>query len=185
MVYDALLCDRRLYDYLLALDRDLAAQARRRGCPGCGGRLDSASYPRKPRGGPRDPEHQRRLSFCCDACRQRLTPPSVRFLARRVYFAAVVVLACTRALTPGRIVELTALLGVDRRTLRRWRRWWCEEFGQSAWWRVAKGRLSAPIEPADLPGGLLERFAGTPERRVAALLAFLAPLTVRSSGHPG
>jgi len=34
------------------------------------------------------------LSFCCalDGCRSRATPPSLRFLGRKVYLAAIVVL---------------------------------------------------------------------------------------------
>ena len=43
-----LLQDARLYDHLLAIDRELAGHARRSGCPRCRGRLDSATYPRKP-----------------------------------------------------------------------------------------------------------------------------------------
>jgi hypothetical protein len=45
-----LLRDARLFVLLLAIDRDLAAAARQGGCLCCGGRLDGASYPRKPRG---------------------------------------------------------------------------------------------------------------------------------------
>ena len=74
---------------------DLAETTRKQGCP-CGGRLHSANYPRKPRGTPRHlPEAYRlRLSFCCDrdGCRKRVTPPSVRFLGRKVYLAAIVIL---------------------------------------------------------------------------------------------
>ena len=60
------------------------------------GMLHSARYPRKPRGGLDDlgPDYATRLSFCCavDGCRRRTTPPSVRYLGRRVYLGAVVVL---------------------------------------------------------------------------------------------
>ena len=84
----ALLRDATLYDVLLKVDRDLAAEAKAARCS-CGGTLHSARYPRKPRGGPDplDPEYGHRLSFCCavDGCRQRVTPPSVRYLGRRVY----------------------------------------------------------------------------------------------------
>jgi hypothetical protein len=51
-VCDRLFTDTRLYDYLLEIDRDLARRARHEGCPRCAGRLDSATYLRKPRGGP-------------------------------------------------------------------------------------------------------------------------------------
>ena len=48
-VSNELFRDARLYNYLLAIDRELAGHARRAGCPRCGGLLDSATYPRKPR----------------------------------------------------------------------------------------------------------------------------------------
>ena len=85
-----LLCDAKLYFHLLRIDRDLAAAERAKGCPACGGRLDVADYPRKPRGGAAElpDEYGRRFSFCCDACRRRVTPPSVRYFGRRVYMAA-------------------------------------------------------------------------------------------------
>ncbi len=79
------------WSFLLAVDEDLAAETRKKGCL-CGGRLHSANYLRKPRGTPVQlPEPQRlRLSFCCDrdGCRKRATPRSVRFLGRKVYLAA-------------------------------------------------------------------------------------------------
>ncbi len=93
-MYAQLLGDARLYDMLQRIDEDLAGQARAAGCR-CGGRLDSARYRRKPRGGPAglSASYEQRLSFCCAAegCRKRTTPPSVRFLGRKVYLGAVVV----------------------------------------------------------------------------------------------
>jgi hypothetical protein len=168
---DDLFADARLYDYLLVLDRDLSERARHAGCPRCAGRLHSASYPRKPRGGPRG------------AHARRVTPPSVRFLGRRVYYGVVVVLACVRTLSAARLSELEALLGVDRRTLRRWRRWWRESLVCSPWWRTARARFLPPLEEQRLPGALLARFeAPEPMRRMVDLLAFLAPLSV-VAGH--
>jgi hypothetical protein len=179
---DELFADERLYDHLLAVDRELAERARGAGCPQCQGRLHAASYPRKPRGGPRrlgDGVHARRLSLCCACCRKRVTPPSVRFLGRRVYYGVVVVLACARALTAARLDELRALLGVDRRTVRRWRRWWRKSLVRSPWWRVARARFVPPLDERQLPNGLLERFeAADPVRRMLDVLAFLAPLSV-------
>lgn len=178
---DELFVDRRLYDYLLLLDRELCEQARGEGCPRCAGRLDSASYPRKPRGLPAglDDAQTRRLSLCCDACRQRLTPPSVRFLGRRVYSAVVMVLACAHRLSAARIRELVSLLGVNRRTLYRWRRWWRESLPRSSWWRLARGRFFPPLDAHGLPGTLLARVDGTdPAHRLVQVLVFLAPLSV-------
>ena len=82
-MYAELLGDATLYEILQRVDEDLAAQARVAGCT-CGGRLHSAVYPRKPRGGPAGlgTGYETRLSYCCAAegCRRRTTPPSVRFL---------------------------------------------------------------------------------------------------------
>ena len=140
-------------------------------------------YPRKPRGGPANlsPERERRFSFCCDrgGCRGRATPPSVRFLGRRVYFGVTVVLvtAMAHGTTPRRSAELRAQLGVDRRTLSRWRRWWQEHFPASPFWREHGARFSPPVLADGLPCTLLDRFssAGTQDG-VVALLRFLAPL---------
>ena len=80
---------------LLRLDQDLARTAQEQRCGRCGGRLDRADYARKPRGVPPElgPEHAVRLSFCCatEGCRRRTTPPSLRFLGRRVFVGAAVV----------------------------------------------------------------------------------------------
>ena len=85
----------RFWSFLLTVDQDLAEETRKKACP-CGGRLHSANYLRKPRGTPvRLPEQEcLRLSFCCDrdGCRKRATPPSVRFLGRKVYLGAIVIL---------------------------------------------------------------------------------------------
>ena len=85
----------RFWSFLLTVDQDLAEETRKKACP-CGGRLHSANYLRKPRGTPvRLPEQEcLRFSFCCDrdGCRKRATPPSVRFLGRKVYLGAIVIL---------------------------------------------------------------------------------------------
>jgi hypothetical protein len=77
----------RLYALQTKYDEDLAEQARAGGCTTCGGRLDSARYARKPRGGTSElpDDYQWRFSFCCavEGCRRRRTPPSIRFLGRQ------------------------------------------------------------------------------------------------------
>ena len=178
----ALLRDSKFFERLYALDLDLADQARIQGCP-CGGRLHQANYLRKPRGGPAglSPDRERRLSFCCnrDGCRCRTTPPSLRFLGRRVYFGIVVVLvtAMAHGVTARRAAGLHAELGVDRRTLARWRQWWQEHFPTSSFWREHGARFSPRILADALPGALLDRFAPEGELGgVVSLLRFLAPL---------
>jgi hypothetical protein len=179
-----LLGDASFYEQLLRFDEDLAEQARASGCP-CGGRLHSAKYPRKPRGGPVDLDgFDRRLSFCCDreGCRTRTTPPSVRFLGRRVYLGAVVVLvsAMLHGVTSWRAAALHRKIGVDRRTLERWRCWWLQVFPSTPLWRDAKGRFVPPVAEAALPASLLDRFHGCRGTRLVGVLKLLLPLTTSS-----
>jgi len=185
-VCHALLRDASLYEVLLTIDHDLAAEARAGGCAFCSGTLHSARYPRKPRGGPDDlgPDYATRLSFCCaqDGCRCRTTPPSVRYLGRRVYLGAMVVLVTAMAggITATRAAHLREWLGVSVRTLKRWRVWWRETFVASPFWRGARGRFLPPVAVDTLPASLLDRFLGADERtRVLQLLAFLGPVTTR------
>lgn len=180
----SILQDARLYEVLHRLDVDLAQTARASGCRHCDGVLHSAHYPRKPRGGPLGlgPEIDQRLSFCCarEGCRRRTTPPSVRFLGRRVYFGAVVLLASALrdGLSVRRVRALREKLGVDVRTLRRWRRWWQETFVPSAFWRTARARFAPSVAEAALPAALLERFsAEASPSSLVQTLQFLAPIS--------
>lgn len=88
-------------------------------------RLHSASYLRKRRGGPHglSAQYEQRLSYSCaaDGCRKRTTPPSVRFLRRKVGEVVVLVGALRQGPTPTRVRKLEDLFGVGERTLRRWR----------------------------------------------------------------
>ncbi|MFM0150870.1 hypothetical protein P0D89_53600, partial [Paraburkholderia sp. RL18-085-BIA-A] len=104
----------------------------------------------------------RRHSFCCQTCRRRTTPASVRFLGRRFYAGTVVVLlsAMDDGVTNRRIEELRRVLGVHRRTLQRWRHWWRTVFAATPFWSMARGSLVSPPNATDLPTGLLERFVG-------------------------
>ncbi len=177
-----LLGDARFHLLQLKFDEDLAAIARMARCAECGGRLDSANYPRKSRGGTTLPEdYETKFSFCCatDGCRLRNTPPSVRFLGRRVYLGAVIVLACAmqQGATPVRASRLRELLGVSLRTLARWRAWWRTAFVESAFWKAARAFLSPTVDESGLPLSLLERFSPNEEERLAALLRFVRPLS--------
>lgn len=178
--------DARYHAFVLGADRETAEAVRAAGCELCASALHSANFPRKPRGGPAGlgAEHELRLSFCCaeDGCRARHTPPSLRFLGRRVYLAAIVVLvaAMQHGVTAGRVDTLRRFVGVSRRTVERWRVWWLTVFRESRVWRAASGRVLPPVEIERLPASLLERFAGDEEGRVLALLRLLGPLTAGS-----
>lgn len=177
--------DARLFQLLLKIDDDFAAETRDGRCPRCGGVLHSARYPRKPRGGPPPDlraEYRMRASFCCceEECRKRATPKSVRFLGRRHYVGVVVVLASvmTGGITERRSAELRRLVGVGERTLRRWRAWWRETFPASRFWKSACARFASPVDRDTLPASLLERF-GANRDGLVRLLKFLAPITTR------
>jgi hypothetical protein len=60
------------FQFLSAIDSDLASRARLQGCSFCGGTLHSACYPRKPRGSVEveTTAETTRQSFCCDKCRR-------------------------------------------------------------------------------------------------------------------
>jgi hypothetical protein len=171
-------------------DEDRVRETKMAGCP-CGGRLDVANYLRKPRGGPPGLEdsHALRLSLCCarDGCRRRATPPSIRFLGRRVYFGAVVVLvsAMRHDITKLLAAKLYRLLGVSERTLRRWRQWWLETFTASSFWTSERARFMPPVTQADLPRSLIERFlAPNGSLELVAVMRFLSPLTTGKAFAP-
>ncbi len=186
-LYATLLADNRFHELLLSIDGDLADTCRAEGCLACGGRLHSARYPRKPRGRPKSlggrlgPEHDLRFSFCCaiDGCRGRETPASLRFLGRRVYVAAIVVLiAILRdGMTDARMERLGEVVSVDRRTVERWRRWWRDTFTATSFWRSARARFMPPVDHTSMPAALIERFTGDGAEPLVALLRFLGPIT--------
>jgi hypothetical protein len=182
-MYQQLLGDAAFYRLLLRFDEDLAACERELGCRVCGKALEVGDFARKPRGLALDlgERFARRLSFCCAdrSCRKRRTPPSLRFLGRKVYLGAIIVLisAMRCGATPKRMRHLHELSGVSRHTVARWRRWWSEQLPASAFWRGLAGRLMSPVALRQMPASLLERFAGTLEQRLCSLLRALAPLT--------
>lgn len=175
--------DATFYHALERIDGELAEETRRARCGRCGGALHAGSYPRKPRGGPPDlpASYSRRASYCCgvDGCRRRATPPSVRFLARRVYLGAVVVLASAmqHGVSASRARALKALLGVSRRTLVRWRRWWSTMFATSRFWTGLRGRFVPAVDEATMPASLMSRMLASAEPAVVALLRLLAPIS--------
>lgn len=171
-----------IYELLLHIDTEYAQSTRETGCPTCGATVHSARYPRKLRGLPA--EHLERLdtdrfSFCCsrEGCRRRVTPPSVRFLDRRVYLGMVVALvtAVRQGPTPPGLSRLNALVGADRRTILRWRQWWQERFPSSSVWILMKGRLMPMVPDSQIPRGVMDAFStDCPVQRMLLFLKFLA-----------
>lgn len=176
--------DASFWLFLYRVDKHLAESTRQRTCS-CGGRLHRANYLRKPRGvsSQLPKECCYRLSFCCnrDGCRKRVTPPSVRFLDRKVYLAGVVVLvaAMRQGPSPRRVRELSQLFGVDRRTIGRWQVFWQEHFPQTPFWKLARGRLAPAVPMLALPYSLVQAFV-TSDRDWEGwkrLLCFLSPIS--------
>lgn len=176
------LADQKLWLLLEKVDAELAQATRRQGCPHCGANLRRADYDRKPRGGP---GWSRRESFCCgkDGCRRRQTPPSVRFFGRRIYpgFVIVLVSAMTHGLKPARIRMIQERLGIDRRTLERWRQWWLRSFVHGAFWKAARAQFMPPLHQQMLPWSLVERFGIERPEGLIRLLRFLAPSAAGST----
>jgi hypothetical protein len=177
----------RFYVRLRQIDDQIADEARAKGCH-CGGRLHSARYPRKPRGGPGEigAAFTSRRSFCCaeEGCRRRVTPPSACFFGRRIFFGPVFVVtsALRGALSQRQLKRLREQVGVSRRTLRRWAAWWQSDLPATRFWKAAQALLAPPAPAAStLPGSLLARFAGDAEKQLVALLRFLAPLTTATT----
>jgi len=190
-LYQTLLSDATLYTALAKLDEEIAAEVKPKGCPFCDGVLHSGRYPRKPRGVPSEVEDQYRFraSFCCSrkGCRLRTTPPSVRFLGRKVFAAAAVVLVTIlrHGPTPERLSRIRQLTGVSARTVTRWRQWWQSVVPRTRWWTTARGFLRRPVAEHSMPTSLLHAFTTTDEKAgLIALLRFVSPLTSGSVFHP-
>jgi hypothetical protein len=177
---------REFFERLLAVDKAIVARAAEKPCRDCGGPLHRGDYPRKPRGGllaVAAEVWERRFSLCCgrDGCRHRATPPSVRFLGRRVYAGAVVILASALALAVRSAGAGVRMTGVPTRTTRRWLRWWRGPFLMSAPFVDLSARLVPAPDRYALPASLLDRLAGDVDPAVAKLLGWMAPLTTASS----
>jgi len=173
----------RIWALLEQIDAAEAARSRSEGCEHCPSRLHSAKYPRKPHAlAPGLRDDVRRHSFCCAECRLRKTPPSVRFFGRRFRVAPVFLAASLMILSGSAPVETASRIwGIPAVTLRRWRRWWREDFPATAAWRCRRGELAVP--PGEPPPVFLAgSIRGRSERsRLLRSLVWLMPWT----GHCG
>jgi hypothetical protein len=152
-----------LFQALLLIDRDLAEKCRSDRCPHCGGPLHKSDYMRKPRGclEKLDEEVCTRMSLCCgtQGCRRRTIPPSCRFLGRKVYFAAVVlVVVAMRQRRPSSTsaAKLRDAFDVSWETVRRWMTYFQEVFPKTTTWQRVRGSVPSRVRDDDLPAGLLE-----------------------------
>jgi hypothetical protein len=179
---------------LAKLDGQIAELVAAAGCGHCGGPLYRANYERKPRGAAIGAEGEAftlRHSLCCgrEGCRKRALPPSLRFLGRRVYIEAVVLLASAVAQLVSALRGARAATGVPVRTLRRWGSWWRSTFPQSSTWLELRARFTPPPpDDAALPCSLILRLGSDLEPGGTASLAhvceraarLLAPATTSS-----
>ena len=169
---------------LNTIDQEFANKAKQQGCP-CGGKLHQADYPRSPFGIPAAfrASYDERFSLCCDTCRRRITPPSVRFFGRRWFPAPLLVFISALMLGVNErrcaLVKRHFGITVSESTWRRWRRWWRESFTATPFWQQAKGLLppADQVMQGPFPRVLLDIFQGKLIERINLLLQFLAPLT--------
>jgi hypothetical protein len=115
-----------------------------------------------------------------------MTPPSLRFLGRRVYLGALVVLvsAMTGGVTERRAAAMRwswsgSVSGVRCSA---GGRGGCAPFRETVFWKEARGRLASPWTRHGCRRRCLERFTALADPaggRPLACLRFLAPITTR------
>lgn len=104
-----------------------------------------------------------RFSFCCakEGCRRRVTPRSLRFLDRKVFFTVIVLLVpvLRDGPTPARMRRLCERFQVSERTVRRWVRFWRETFTSSRTWQAARRFFANPVRTDAMPASLVDAFS--------------------------
>jgi hypothetical protein len=175
---------REFFELLVEMDEAVTRRVAAEGCPVCNGPLHRGDYDRKPRGAliaPAGEAFVRRFSLCCgrEGCRKRATPPSVRFLGRRVYLGAVVIVASIVAVALRSAAEIRRETGVPARTTRRWLGWWQGPFLRTGVFVSICGRLIG-VDVRRVPASIVDRFESTRTQQVRTMLELLAPLTAGS-----
>ena len=106
----------------------------------------------------------------------------MRFLGRKVYLAAIMILisAMRQGPSPRRVRELSTRFGADESTIIRWQTFWREHFPQTPFWKVARASFLAVGEIVSLPYSLVDAFLRRypPREGWILLLRFLSPITV-------
>jgi hypothetical protein len=103
----------------------------------------------------------------------------VRFLGRRVYLGAVVIVASLVALVLQAAGEIRRRTGVPPRTTGRWLVWWQGPFLHTEVFVTLCARLVG-VDVGQVPGSIVGRLEGTWTERVRGMLLFLGPLTTGS-----
>lgn len=175
---------REFFEALAQIDEKIVVQVAAGRCLVCGGPLHRSDFARKPRGALMAAAGEAfvtRFSLCCgrDGCRKRATPPSLRFLGRRVYLGAVVILASVLAQAFTTAKALRQATGVPARTSRRWLSWWRGAFLLTGVFVNLRARLIGVVVE-ELPTSVLSRLGDTAESQVRSLLHWLTPLTTGS-----
>ena len=151
-------------------DESTLLTAKAKGCPHCAGILDRADFPRKPRC-PFDAlpdDFAIRYSLCCrtEGCRKRLTPKSVRFFGRRVYWSLAILLMSAQLLFYG---TTTA------RTIRRWKAFWDNDFTASPAWQKSRGGFLVMDQGPDFVTMFLRSHSPLTPESVLRLFDLISP----------
>ena len=178
------LFDPTFLESLFCLDEQIAQSTKEGGCVFCGSPLHFANYTRKPRGtmSARSDWLCIKFSLCCskEGCRKRHTPPSVRFLGRRVYLGMMIVLATAlQQGLPAHREKYLRQFNIPRQTLHRWMKWWKNQFSLTPVWRHLHAFFPTakkiPLEP------LLEMNGADLTTKMTQWLLQLLPLTTSHS----
>ena len=180
-----LLSNANFHLILCAIDKELLNQSKKQGCPDCKNKLHQANYARSPFGVPAQfrEHYDMRLSLCCNTCRKRTTPPSVRFFGQRRYPMPIFIVICllqfginSRHLSQ---IKKHFDITVSESTWKRWRRWWRESFIATKFWQREKGivPIFEKTNQNNIVRILLNLFKGNLWEKIRLLLQFLSPLT--------
>jgi hypothetical protein len=153
---------KNLFSHLYEIDKKTAERYRQLPCPYCGGPLYFSNYMRKPRGEPEDvPEkYFIQFSLCCgtEGCRKRLTPPSCRFMGRKIYWFAVILCILTdfqNTNEKATVSDWSMRTGICRNTIKRWLAFFHDTFPASRIWRRLRGQISACVRNSSLPSSFI------------------------------
>lgn len=92
----------------------------------------------------------------------------------------VLLTALRHGLTAERVAALQEHLGVDGRTLERWRAWWLQDFASGRRWQAARGLFLPPPDEVSLPWSLWRSFGDAGQKPLLDLLRFLTPWSTRA-----